>query len=62
VYFNVNFNVFGALAACSHNAENIIIDMYNVTPVGSSVGALYQKLYIQSKVLLRMGGFVARNT
>ena len=30
-----------------------------VAPVGSSVGALYQKLYIHSKkVLLRMGEFV----
>jgi hypothetical protein len=33
---------------------------YNA-PVGSSVGALYQKLYIQSKVLLRMGEFIALN-
>ena len=32
-----------------------------VAPVGSSVGALYQKLYTQSKGLLRMGEFVARN-
>ena len=32
-----------------------------VAPVGSSVGALYQKLYISQKVLLRMGEFVARN-
>jgi hypothetical protein len=32
-----------------------------VAPVGSSVGALYQKLYIQSHVILRMGEFVARN-
>ena len=30
-------------------------------PVGSRGGALCQKLYIQSKVLLRMGKFVARN-
>ena len=32
-----------------------------VARVGSSVGALYQKLYIQSKGLLRMGEIVARN-
>jgi hypothetical protein len=32
-----------------------------VAPVGSRVGALYQKLYIQSKMLLTMGEFVARN-
>jgi hypothetical protein len=32
-----------------------------VSPISSSVGALYQKLYIQSKVLLTMGEFVARN-
>jgi hypothetical protein len=32
-----------------------------VSPVDSSAGALYQKLYIQSKVLLRMGEFVAQN-
>ena len=31
-----------------------------VAPIGSSVGALYQKLYIQSKrVLLKVGEFVA---
>ena len=33
---------------------------YNA-PVGSIVGAVYQKLYIQSNVLLRMGESVARN-
>jgi hypothetical protein len=32
-----------------------------VSPVGCSIGALYQKLCIQLKVLLRMGEFVARN-
>jgi hypothetical protein len=35
---------------------------YNATkllPTGSSVGALYQKLYIQSKVFVRMGEFVS---
>ena len=36
-------------------------DRCHVAPVGSSVGALYQKLYIQSKSALRMGEFVARN-
>jgi hypothetical protein len=30
-----------------------------MSSVGSGAGALYQKLYIQSKVLLRMGEFVA---
>jgi len=30
-------------------------------PTGSNIGALYRKLYTQSKVLLRMGEFVARN-
>jgi hypothetical protein len=30
-------------------------------PVGSSVGALYQKLCIQSKVFLRMGESVTQN-
>jgi hypothetical protein len=29
------------------------------SPVGSNIGALYQKLYIQSEVLLRMGELVA---
>ena len=38
-----------------------MINVFAPTPVGSSVGALYQKLYIQSKVLLRMGEIVARN-
>jgi len=32
-----------------------------VTPVGSNIGVLYQKLYIQQNVLLRMGEFVVRN-
>jgi hypothetical protein len=33
-----------------------------LSPVGSNIGALYQKLYIRSKkALLRMGEFVARN-
>ena len=32
-----------------------------VAPVGSSVGEMYQKLYVGQKVLLRMGEFVARN-
>jgi hypothetical protein len=36
-------------------------DRCQVAPVGSSVGALYQNLYVKSKVLLRMGEFVARN-
>ena len=31
------------------------------SPFGSNSGALYQKLYMQSKVLLKMGEFVARN-
>ena len=32
-----------------------------MVPVGSIIGALYQKLHIQSEVLLTMGEFVARN-
>jgi len=32
-----------------------------VAPISSRGGALYQKLYIQLKVRLRMGEFVARN-
>ena len=36
-------------------------DFVTLSPVGSNVGALYQNLYIQSKVLLKMGEFVARN-
>ena len=42
----------GCVAACS---------ISTVPPVGSIVGALYQMLYIQSEVLLRMGESVARN-
>jgi hypothetical protein len=32
-----------------------------MAPIGSSVGEFHQKVYIQSKVLLRMGELVARN-
>ena len=38
------------------------MELTDVVPAGSSVGSLYQKLYIQSKMLLRMGEFVAWNT
>ena len=34
---------------------------YCYRPVGSNIDTLYQKLYIQSKMLLKMGKFVARN-
>jgi hypothetical protein len=36
-------------------------DKVEISPVGSNIGAFYQKLYTQSKVLLKMGEFVARN-
>ena len=42
-------------------APTLLLTGATVAPVSSSVGALYQKLYIQSKVLLRMGELVARN-
>jgi len=44
-----------------HFWYNAPILLPNLSPVGSNIGALYQKLYIQSKVLLKMGEFVARN-
>ena len=40
----------------------MISSISTLSPVGSNIRTLYQKLYIQSKVLLKMGEFVARNT
>jgi hypothetical protein len=31
------------------------------SPVDSNIGALYQNLYIQPKLLLKMGKFITRN-
>jgi hypothetical protein len=48
----------------AHPQEHFIDSIYSfwyTAPVGSNIGALYQKLNIQSKMLPRTGGFVARN-
>ena len=56
--YNFN-NVNNQQDATSFSFINLSIS--TVAPVGSRGGALYQKLYIELKVLLRMGEFVARN-
>jgi hypothetical protein len=56
--------MIGTWCLCDRaSLEQRSVTRLTVSPVGSSVGALYQKLYIrvESKVLLRMGEFVARN-
>ena len=57
------------LVQCTDTAADQCHDWYGtplssiltVAPVGSSIGSLHQMLYMQSKMLLRMGEFVVRN-
>jgi hypothetical protein len=60
-HFLTVYTAFGTMHRHCCQPVTQLSSISTVSSVGSSVGALYQKLYIQSKVLLLMGEFVVRN-